>query len=137
MRNTPVKDGLTIRREVLGDAHVDRALHAETEFDAPFQALITETIWGGVWASNTISRRERSMITLAILAALGNLDEIPMHIRATANTGASQADIAEVFQHVAVYAGAPRANRAIALAKQTLAEMTADNRALDGHNDTL
>lgn len=119
------KTGMTTRRAVLGDAHVDRAEAGMTDFDAPFQALITEAAWGTVWASDAISRRERSMLTLALLAATGNFDEIPMHIRATARTGASQQDVIEVFQHVAIYAGVPRANRAIKLAKQTYAEMEA------------
>lgn len=117
------KTGMTTRRAVLGDAHVDRAEAGMTDFDAPFQSLITEAAWGTVWASDAISRRERSMLTLALLAATGNFDEIPMHIRATARTGASQQDVIEVFQHVAIYAGVPRANRAIKLAKQTYAEM--------------
>jgi 4-carboxymuconolactone decarboxylase len=119
------KTGMTTRRAVLGDAHVDRAEAGVTDFDAPFQSLITEAAWGTVWASDAISRRERSMLTLALLAATGNFDEIPMHIRATARTGASQQDVVEVFQHVAIYAGVPRANRAIKLAKQTYAEMEA------------
>ena len=75
--------GMTTRRAVLGDAHVDRAEAAKTELDAPFQSLITEAAWGTVWASDKISRRERSMLTLALLAATGNFEEIPMHIRAT------------------------------------------------------
>ncbi|QPH53643.1 4-carboxymuconolactone decarboxylase [Pontivivens ytuae] len=115
--------GEATRRAVLGDAHVDRAEAARTEFDAPFQQLITEGAWGTVWASDALTRRERSMLTLAILAATGSFEEIPMHVRATARTGASPQDIAEVFQHVAIYAGVPRANHAIKLAKQTLAEM--------------
>ncbi|MCR9125125.1 MAG: 4-carboxymuconolactone decarboxylase [Rhodobacteraceae bacterium] len=115
--------GMQIRREVLGDAHVDRAEAAKTDFDAPFQALITAGAWGTVWASDAISRRERSMLTLALLAATGNFDEIPMHIRATARTGASKTDVMEVFQHVAIYAGVPRANHAIKLARQTYDEM--------------
>ena len=115
--------GLSVRRSVLGDAHVDRAEAAKTAFDEPFQTLITETAWGNVWASDGISARERSMLTLALLAALGNFDEIPMHIRATARTGASKTDVLEVFQHVAIYAGVPRANHALKLAKQTYAEM--------------
>lgn len=119
------KTGMTTRRAVLGDAHVDRAEAGMTDFDAPFQSLITEAAWGTVWASDAISRRERSMLTLALLAATGNFDEIPMHIRATARTGASRQDVIEVFQHVAIYAGVPRANRAIKLAKQTYAEMEA------------
>jgi len=81
--------GMQTRRSVLGDAHVDRAEAAKTPFDLPFQTLITEGAWGTVWADDTISRRERSMLTLALLAATGNFEEIPMHIRATANTGAS------------------------------------------------
>ncbi len=115
--------GMATRRRVLGDAHVDRAEAAKTEFDAPFQRLITEGAWGTVWSSDGISLRERSMLTLALLAATGNFEEIPMHIRATARTGATKADVQEVFQHVAIYAGVPRANHALKLAKQTYAEM--------------
>ncbi len=116
-------DGMATRRKVLGDAHVDRAEAAKTDFDAPFQRLITEGAWGTVWSSDGISLRERSMLTLALLAATGNFEEIPMHIRATARTGATKADVQEVFQHVAIYAGVPRANHALKLAKQTYAEM--------------
>ena len=115
--------GMAVRREVLGDAHVDRAEASKTGLDQPFQELITEGAWGTVWASDGISRRERSMLTLALLAATGNFDEIPMHIRATARTGATQRDVLEAFQHVAIYAGVPRANHALKLAKQTYAEM--------------
>jgi 4-carboxymuconolactone decarboxylase len=115
--------GMTVRRKILGDAHVDRAETAKTDFDTPFQTLITEGAWGTVWASDGISDRERSMLTLALLAALGNFEEIPMHIRATARTGASKQDVLEAFQHVAIYAGVPRANHALKLAKQTYAEM--------------
>lgn len=118
--------GMIVRRSVLGDAHVDRAEAAKTAFDTPFQDLITEAAWGTVWASDGISPRDRSMLTLALLAALGNFDEIPMHIRATARTGASKQDVMEVFQHVAIYAGVPRANHALKLAKQTYAEMEQD-----------
>lgn len=118
--------GMKIRREVLGDAHVDRAEAAKTELDVPFQTLITESAWGTVWASDAITRRERSMLTLALLAATGNFEEIPMHIRATARTGASKTDVMEAFQHVAIYAGVPKANHAIKLAKQTYAEMETD-----------
>ncbi|WP_109466951.1 4-carboxymuconolactone decarboxylase [Albibacillus kandeliae] len=115
--------GMATRRAVLGDAHVDRAEAAKTAFDLPFQTLITEGAWGTVWADDTISRRERSMLTLALLAATGNFDEIPMHVRATANTGASRDDIMQAFLHVAIYAGVPKANHAIKLAKATFAEM--------------
>lgn len=117
--------GMQTRRAVLGDAHVDRAEAGKTEFSSPFQALITESAWGTVWSSDGISRRERSMITLALLAATGNFEEIPMHIRATARTGASKQDVMEAFQHVAIYAGVPKANHALKLAEATYAEMEA------------
>lgn len=115
--------GMNVRRRILGDAHVDRAEAAKSPIDEPFQTLITEGAWGTVWASDGISDRERSMLTLALLAALGNFEEIPMHIRATARTGASKQDVLEAFQHVAIYAGVPRANHALKLAKQTYEEM--------------
>ena len=117
--------GMRVRRAVLGDAHVERTEAARDALDSPFQQLITEYAWGTVWASDGISPRERSMLTLALLAATGNFEEIPMHIRATARTGASRGDVMEAFQHVAIYAGVPRANHAIRLAKQTYAEMEA------------
>lgn len=120
---TRLEAGMQVRRRVLGDAHVDRAEAAKTDLDQAFQTLITEGAWGTVWASDGISLRERSMLTLALLAATGNFEEIPMHIRATARTGASKQDVLEAFQHVAIYAGVPRANHALKLAKQTYAEM--------------
>ena len=115
--------GMQVRREVLGDAHVDRAEAAKSDFDQPFQSMITEGAGGTLWADQTISRRERSMLTLALLAATGNFDEIPMHVRATQNTGASPDDVMQALLHVAVYAGVPKANHAIKLAKQTYAEL--------------
>lgn len=115
--------GTATRRAVLGDAHVDRANATKTAFDQPFQDLITEGAWGTLWADDTIPLRERSMLTLALLAATGNFEEIPMHIRATANTGASPDDVMQAFLHVAIYAGVPKANHAIKLAKETYAEM--------------
>ena len=115
--------GMKIRRKVLGDRHVDAAESKKTAFDEAFQTLITEGAWGSVWARDAISLRERSMLTLALLAATGNFDEIAMHIRATANTGASPDDVMEALLHVAVYAGAPRANHAIRIARETYAEM--------------
>lgn len=115
--------GMTIRRKVLGSAHVDRAEVAKTTFDAPFQELITEAAWAQVWARDTISLRERSMLTIALLAGLGNDHELALHIRATANTGASESDVLEALLHVAIYAGVPRANHAIKIAKDTFAAM--------------
>ncbi|WP_128255370.1 4-carboxymuconolactone decarboxylase [Falsirhodobacter deserti] len=118
--------GMTTRRRVLGDAHVDRAEAAKTDFDLPFQTLITDAAWAHVWSRDTISLRERSMLTIALLAGLGNDHELAMHVRATRNTGASAEDITEALLHVAIYAGVPRANHAIKIAKETLAEMEAE-----------
>ncbi|WP_377190754.1 4-carboxymuconolactone decarboxylase [Ruegeria meonggei] len=118
--------GMSVRRRVLGDAYVDRAEAGKSAFDAPFQNMITETAWGTVWADDTISPRERSMITLALLAATRNFDEIPMHVRACANTGTSQEDVMQAFMHAAVYAGVPCANQAVKLAKQTFSEMESE-----------
>lgn len=115
--------GLKTRRRVLGDAHVDRSLARATEMDTAFQTLITEAAWGHVWSSDALTLRERSMITLALLAGLGNLEEFELHLRATVRTGATAADVAQVLQHVAIYAGVPRANSAMKLAKAVLAEL--------------
>ncbi|MGD1886938.1 MAG: 4-carboxymuconolactone decarboxylase [Cohaesibacteraceae bacterium] len=115
--------GTQVRRRVLGDAHVDRAETDTDALDQAFQSLITEAAWGHVWESDGISDRERSMLTIALLAALGNFEELAMHVRATARTGASKSDIAEALQHVAIYAGVPRANHALKIAKATFAEM--------------
>lgn len=121
--------GMSTRRRVLGDPHVDRAEASATPFDAPFQALITDAAWGHVWSRDTISLRERSMLTIALLAGLGNDHELALHIRTTRNTGASEADVMEALLHVAIYAGVPRANHAIRIAKDTFAVMAReDNR---------
>ncbi|MCJ9673941.1 MULTISPECIES: 4-carboxymuconolactone decarboxylase [unclassified Neorhizobium] len=121
--------GMKTRRSVLGDAHVDRALANQTPFDGPFQEMITEGAWGTVWSRPNWSKRERSMVTIALLAALGHHDEVAMHIRATANTGATKDDICEALMHVAIYAGVPAANHAFKIAKATYAEMDADKAA--------
>lgn len=126
------RQGMVTRRSVLGDAHVDRAIANETSFDAPFQQLITEAAWGTVWSGSHFSKRERSIVTIALLAALGQDDEVAMHIRATANTGATKEDIREALLHVAIYAGVPAANHAIKLAKSIYAEMEA---ATDAEED--
>lgn len=119
------RQGMTTRRAVLGDAHVDRAEANKTEFDLPFQELITEAAWGHVWSRPELSKRERSLITIALLATLGQDDEVAMHVRATANTGATREDIREALLHVAIYAGVPAANHAIKIAKKTFDEMDA------------
>ncbi|MBR9863956.1 MAG: 4-carboxymuconolactone decarboxylase [Rhodobacteraceae bacterium] len=123
---TRFETGMAVRREVLGAAHVDRAEAGKTAFDEPFQSLITEGAWGTLWADETISRRDRSLLTLSLLAAMGNFEEIPMHIRATQNTGAKPEEVMQAFMHVAVYAGVPKANHAIKLAKETYKELGID-----------
>lgn len=115
--------GMATRRAVLGDAHVDRAETAKTDFDTDFQTFITEGAWGSVWSREGLTRRERSLVTIALLAALGHDEEVAMHIRATANTGASLSDVKEALLHVAVYAGVPAANRAFKIAKAEYAKM--------------
>jgi 4-carboxymuconolactone decarboxylase len=122
----PATPGTKTRREVLGGEHVERANAAMTEFDEPFQEYLTHAAWGSVWSRPHLSRREKSMVTIALLAALGHDEEVAMHVRATANTGASAQDIAETLLHVAVYAGVPAANRAFRIAKRELAKMKND-----------
>lgn len=114
--------GLRTRRQVLGDAHVDRATAGITELDRDFQHFITKSAWGGVWTRPHFDRRTRSIVTLALLAGLGHEEEFKLHLRATRNTGATAEDITELLMHVAVYAGVPAANSAMRLAKQVFAE---------------
>lgn len=117
--------GMKTRRQVLGDAHVDKAEAAKTPLDEAFQTFIAEGAWGSVWSRPHFTHRERSIVTLSLLAALGNFEEVAMHTRATANTGATKEDLIEAMLHVAVYAGVPKANQAIKIIKQTYAEMEA------------
>lgn len=123
------RQGMATRRAVLGDEHVDRTQSVSTDFDRPFQDLITEAAWGHVWSRPTWTKRERSMVTIALLAALGQDDEVAMHVRATVNTGASREDICEALLHVAIYAGVPAANHAIKIVKQVFAEIDAGKAA--------
>lgn len=115
--------GMATRRSVLGERYVDAAVANTDSFTEDFQKLITESAWGTVWSRDTISKRERSMLTIALLAALGHYDEVAMHVRATRNTGASMDDIKEALLHVAIYAGVPAANHAFKIAKAAYAEM--------------
>jgi 4-carboxymuconolactone decarboxylase len=124
-RSKRYEEGMATRRAVLGDPHVDRAEAARSEFDDPFQELITEAAWSHLWSRSNISKRERSMVTIALLAALGHDEEVAMHIRATTNTGATRDDVREALMHVAIYAGIPAANHAFKIAKKTFAEMDA------------
>jgi 4-carboxymuconolactone decarboxylase len=113
------------RREVLGDAHVDRAVAATTPFTEGFQDFITRVAWGDVWQRPRLSRRERSIATLSITIALRHWDEFALHVRAAVNNGLTDDDIAEVLQHAAVYAGVPAANHAYKVAGPILAELRA------------
>ncbi|MFG1292331.1 4-carboxymuconolactone decarboxylase [Xanthobacter versatilis] len=121
--------GMATRRSVLGDTYVDAASARTTPFDEGFQTFITEGAWGSVWSRPGLTRRERSMITIALLAALGHDEEVAMHVRATRNTGASAEDVAETLMHVAVYAGVPAANRAYKIAKDVYAQARTDGDA--------
>jgi 4-carboxymuconolactone decarboxylase len=114
---------MQVRRAVLGDAHVDRSEAALTPLDRPFRDFILEGVWGRVWTRPELSRRERSLVTLGILAALGQEGEFRLHVRAMANTGATPEELSDVLLHVASYAGVPAANHALKIAKETLKEM--------------
>jgi 4-carboxymuconolactone decarboxylase len=109
--------GIRVRREVLGDDHVDRAIAATDPFTADFQALITRYAWGDVWARPGLDRRTRSCVTLALLSSLGSEEEFEMHLAGAVRNGVTREEITEVLLHVAVYAGVPRANRAFAIAQ--------------------
>jgi 4-carboxymuconolactone decarboxylase len=115
--------GMRVRREVLGDRHVDAASAAADEFDTDFQRFITEVAWGSVWARDGIlDRRTRSLLTIALMTALGKERELAMHVRAGVRNGLTPAEIAEAIMHTALYAGLPAANVAMAVAKGVLAE---------------
>jgi 4-carboxymuconolactone decarboxylase len=116
------RQGMTVRRAVLGDEHVDRAVAGTTSFTEPFQDFIKRYAWGEVWSRPGLSRAERSMITLAMLAALQHENELAMHVRAAVRNGLTPEQIQEVLLQVAVYAGVPAANRAFAIAQRVLSE---------------
>jgi 4-carboxymuconolactone decarboxylase len=114
--------GMAVRRQVLGDEHVDRATAGLTDFTAPFQDLITRYAWGEIWSRPGLTRAERSMITITALAALRQEEELAMHVRAGLRNGLTAAQLQEVLLQVAIYAGVPAANRAFAIAQRVLAE---------------
>ena len=116
--------GIKVRREVLGDEHVDAAIERTTDFTADFQDLITRYAWGEIWTRPGLERRIRSCITLTALVALGKLEELEMHVRAALRNGLTQDEIKEVLLQSAIYCGVPAANSAFAVAQ----------RVLDGHN---
>jgi 4-carboxymuconolactone decarboxylase len=122
--DTRYDQGMTTRREVLGNDHVDRAIANTTPFTAPFQDFITRYAWGEIWSRPGLSRVERSMITLTALAVLRQDEELAMHVRAALANGLSPGQIQEVLLQVAVYAGVPAANRAFAIAAEVLENAT-------------
>ena len=122
MSDDPYEEGMRVRREVLGDEHVDRAIENTTEFTAAFQEFITRNAWGAVWTREGLDRRTRSAITLAVLTALGREHELAMHVRAARTNGLTPEEISEVLLHTAVYAGVPASNAAFAVAQRVLAD---------------
>jgi 4-carboxymuconolactone decarboxylase len=122
MSDDTYEQGMEVRRAVLGDAHVDRAIANTTDFTAPFQEFITRYAWGSVWTRDGLERKTRSAITLAVLTALGREHEIAMHVRGALRNGMTQSEISEVLLHTAVYAGVPASNAAFAIAQQVFNE---------------
>lgn len=116
-------EGMRVRREVLGDVHVDRAVAATTEFTAPFQDYITRNVWGEMWTRPGLDRPTRSAVTLAALTALGQEHELALHLRAAVRNGLTREQIGEVLLHVGAYAGVPAANRAFVVAQRVLDEL--------------
>jgi 4-carboxymuconolactone decarboxylase len=121
--NELYEKGMKTRRAVLGDAHVDKAEANKTDFDKDFQEYITNSAWGAIWSRPHLTKRERSLITIAILTALGLEEELAMHIKATQNTGATEQDVKEVLLHAGVYAGVPKTNGAMKIAKKIFEDL--------------
>jgi 4-carboxymuconolactone decarboxylase len=122
MTDDTYDEGMRVRREVLGDEHVDRAVENATDFTEPFQDFITRFAWGSIWTRDGLDRRTRSAITLAVLTALGREHELATHVRAARRNGLTADEISEVLLHTAVYAGVPAANAAFAIAQRVLEE---------------
>ena len=116
------ESGMRLRRAVLGDAHVNRAEAAKTDFDADFQDLITRYAWGEIWARPGLSRHARSLLTIGLMVAMNRGEELRLHLRAAANNGVTAEEIREVLLHCAVYCGVPAANAAFQAAKEILAQ---------------
>ena len=115
--------GMRTRRSILGEDYVERVEAAKTDFDEPFQRFITEAAWGSVWSRPHWTKRERSIVTVTLLAALGHMDELVMHVRAARRTGATAADLQEAMLHVAIYAGIPAANEGMRRIKEVLGQL--------------
>jgi 4-carboxymuconolactone decarboxylase len=131
MSDETYEAGMTVRRAVLGDDHVDRAIQRTTEFTAPFQDFITRYAWGSVWSREGLDRRTRSAVTLSVLAALGRENEIEMHVRGALRNGLTPAEISEVLLHTSIYAGVPAANAAFAIAQRVIDAETPEGGSAD------
>jgi 4-carboxymuconolactone decarboxylase len=131
MSDETYEAGMTVRRAVLGDDHVDRAIQRTTEFTAPFQDFITRYAWGSVWTREGLDRRTRSAVTLSVLAALGRENEIEMHVRGALRNGLTPAEISEILLHTSIYAGVPAANAAFAIAQRVIDAETAPGGSTD------
>lgn len=121
-KNNNFNQGMKTRREVLGNIHVDRAIKNTNQIDKRFQDFITESAWGTLWSNEKLSKRDRSLITISLLAALGHDEELEMHFNASKNTGAKVDEISEALMHVAVYAGVPASNNALKILKRVFKE---------------
>lgn len=128
MSDDSFEKGMCVRKAVLGAEYVARAEANKTEFDADWQRYVAEHAWGAVWTRPGLEKRIRSMVTIAMLASLGKVEELGAHIRATRNTGVTQEEVKEVLLQVAVYAGAPAANAAFAVAKRVYKEMESEGK---------
>lgn len=128
MSDDRFEKGLAVRKAVLGADHVARAEANKTEFDADFQRIITEEAWGTIWSRPGLERKTRHLLTIAMVATLGKLDELALHIRATRNTGVTPEEVREVFLQVLLYAGAPAANSAFAVAKRVYKELEGEGK---------
>jgi 4-carboxymuconolactone decarboxylase len=131
MSDETYEAGMTVRRAVLGDGHVNRAIQRTTEFTAPFQDFITRYAWGSVWSREGLDRRTRSAVTLSVLTALGRENEIEMHVRGALRNGLTPAEIGEILLHTSVYAGVPAANAAFAIAQRVIDAETAAGGSTD------
>jgi 4-carboxymuconolactone decarboxylase len=128
MTDPTLDEAMAVRRQVLGDEHVDRATANRTPFTEDFQEFITRYAWGGIWTRPGLDRRTRSCITVAMLAALGRHEELAMHVRAALRNGVTRDELREVLLQTAVYAGVPAANAAFAIANRTLEEIDREGR---------
>jgi 4-carboxymuconolactone decarboxylase len=126
MNDSKYERGMSVRRAVLGDRHVDASLEAATDLTRDFQRYLTENVWGEIWTRPGLERKTRSMLTIAITAALGRLEELELHMRASRNTGVSRDEMRELLLHVAAYAGVPAANTAFKIAAKVYRESDAE-----------